>query len=96
MTVNPIPDANIFDYLLDGGGRCAPPPLTSALFEIQKIQRQFWKACKKSRWVSFLHHNRFPPFRPAKTGNSIFGKTVTAMDVVYAQTQIALSRVSYG
>ena len=31
--------------------RSTPPLLTLVLFELQKIQRQFWKALKKWAWV---------------------------------------------
>ena len=49
--LNSILDAKIFLYFLTGGGALSAPLLTLVLFGLQKIQRQFWKALKKSAWV---------------------------------------------
>ena len=55
---------NFFDR---EGGRSAPPLLTLVLFELQKIQRQFWKALKKWAWVFKVPERLKMSSSPAKT-----------------------------
>ena len=51
---NPIFVDLIFDNFLWGGASDAPPPLKSAIIELEKILRHIWKALKKSWGVSYI------------------------------------------